>query len=96
VRGLDSVAFELNNTLFGPLGVSLLCAGAAMWASGMFARVLCGLALLAGVVATVLGLAFNAPALSDVAAALQIAPLLFWIWMLWTGVVCWRATPSRD
>ena len=96
VRTLDSAAYMLNYMIYGPLGVSLLCAGAAMWLSGLFGKVLAGVALVPGLLATLLGLAFAAPKFEDVAAALLFAPLLFWIWMLWAGVVCWRATPSRS
>jgi hypothetical protein len=95
VRGLDAAMFLLNNMIFGPLGVAVLCAGAAMWISGLFSRVLCGIGLLAGVAATLLGVAFAAPGASSAAEALGFALLLFWIWMLWAGVLCWRATPSR-
>ncbi len=95
VRTLDSAAYLLNYMIYGPLGVSLLCAGAAMWLSGLFGKVLPVAALAAGLLATLLGLVFVAPRFEDVAAALQLAPLLFWIWMLWTGVVLWRARPPR-
>ena len=72
-RALDSVAFQLNDMLFGPLGVSLLCAGAAMWLSGLFGRVLPGVALVAGVMATLIGLGFGSPKFADVVSALGFA-----------------------
>lgn len=89
-RTLDAVSFQLNWMLYGPLGVSVLCATVAMWRSGAFSRVLAGLGLLAGVGCTVLGLAFVAPRLSAGAEALSSAAALLWVWMLWTGVVTWR------
>jgi hypothetical protein len=94
VRALDSVAFTLNDMIYGPLGVSLLCAGAAMWVSGLFGRVLPSLALVGGAMGTLLGLAFVSPTFAGVATGLGFAALLLWIWMIWTGVVLWRARPA--
>ena len=96
VRALDAVAFKLNDMIYGPLGVSLLCAGAAMWFSGLFGKVLPILALTGGAMATLLGLAFVSPQYADIATALGFAALLLWVWMLWTGVVLWRARPASD
>lgn len=90
-RTLDAVASSASEMLYGPLGVAMLCAGVAMWRSGLFPRVLCGLALVSGVACTAIGLALTAPRFAAVAGALSAAALLLWIWMLWTGVVCWRA-----
>ncbi len=93
MRGLDAAAFTLNEMIYGPLGVSMLCAGAAMWLSGLFSKLLAGIAIVGGVMATLLGLAFVSPGLADVATGLGFAALLLWVWMLWTGVVLWRARP---
>jgi hypothetical protein len=93
-RTLDAVAFQLNWMLYGPLGVSVLCAAVAMWRSTSFSRVLAGLGLLAGAAFTAVGLALVAPRLAGGAEALSSAAALLWIWMLWTGVVTWRARPG--
>jgi len=90
-RALDAVAFEVNETIYGPLGVSVLCAAVAMWRSELFSRVLAGLGVASGAVFTALGVAFVAPRFAAVADALSSAALLLWIWMIWTGVVAWRA-----
>lgn len=95
VQALDAAAFQLNQMLFGPTGVAVLCAGIAMWHSGLFPRVLSGLGLVAGALVTVVGLALVAPKYADLAGALTTAVVLFWVWMLWTGVLVWRARPSR-
>ena len=95
-RSLDAVAFHLNDMLYAPLGVSMLCAGAAMWLSGLFGRVLPGVALVGGAMATLIGLAFGSPRFANVVTGLGFAALLLWIWMLWTGVVCWRATSRGE
>ena len=91
LRGLDAVMFKLDDMIYGPLGVAVLCAAAAMWMSGLFPRILCGVGLVSGVGGTLIGLALVGPGLSGVAGAVSFAVVLFWIWMLWTGVVCWRA-----
>ncbi|GCD90702.1 hypothetical protein [Nocardioides sp. LS1] len=96
VRGLDAAAVVLNSTVFGPLGVAILCSAGAMWWSGLFPRVLCGVGLVAGVGGTLMGLAAAAPTAGSAADALGIAVPLFWIWMLWTGVLCWRRAIPPD
>jgi hypothetical protein len=94
VGALDGVGFWLNLTLFGPTGVSLLAAGAAMLRSHLFPRWLGWLAVLAGVaggVACVLGAATvgqSTEGLSD--AVIAVASLGMWILMLVTGVRLWR------
>ncbi|HEY3481490.1 MAG TPA: hypothetical protein VGL02_21550, partial [Streptomyces sp.] len=93
VRVLDAVSYQLNETIYGPLGVAMLCAGWVMWKSGAFNRVLPVLALAAGTLFTLLGLAFVAPRFSGVAQGLGAGAILLWIWMVWTGVVLWRARP---
>jgi hypothetical protein len=93
-RVLDAASFEMNVMIYGPLGVSLLCAGAAMLRSTLFGRVLPALALVAGFLSTLIGLALASPSLVGAEGALSSAALLMWIWMLWTGVVLWRAPSS--
>jgi hypothetical protein len=93
VRALDAVSYQLNETIYGPLGVAMLCAGWVMWKSGAFNRALALLALVAGALFTLLGLAFVAPRFSGVSQGLGAGAILMWIWMVWTGVVLWRARP---
>lgn len=95
IGGFDAVAFEINRTLYGPMGVSVFCAGLAMWRSGSFGRVLPALALVTGGAFSILGLAFGAPRFAGVADALSAAALPLWVWMIWTGLVVWRAERSR-
>jgi hypothetical protein len=95
VGSLDAVAFEVNRTLYGPMGVSVLCAGLAMWRSGSFGRVLSALALVVGAAFSILGLAFGAPRFAGAADALSAAALPWWVWMIRTGVVVWRADRFR-
>jgi hypothetical protein len=95
-RSLDAVAFQLDQLLYGPLGVSVVAAGIAMWRSGLFPRVLAGLGAVAGVLSALVALAFAAPRFAGMSQALSSAALLFWIWIIWTGVVLWRARRSGD
>ncbi len=92
VRALDAAAWEISQMIYGPLGVAVICAAVAMWRSGLFPRALCGLGVAGGAAAVLVGLAFVAPAFVHVAATLSLGVLLFWAWMLWTGVLCWWAT----
>ena len=88
--GLDAVSWDLNLTIFGPLGTSVILCALAMWRSEQFGNVLCAVGGLAGLVLVVQALLFSGPDQSSVAAGLQAGVALFWIWMIWTGVVVWR------
>lgn len=96
LRGLDATAFQLNQMIFGPLGVAVLCAGIAMWTARLFPRVLSGLALVSGVLLILAGAAATAPKLSDVMNVLTFGVLAFWVWMLWLGVLLWRSRRGRS
>ena len=94
-----------NQTIYGPIGVAVLWAAVAMLRSGLFARSLSVLGIFAGVALTVLGLALVGPRFTGIADAVSAAALPMWVWMIWTGVVVWRARrgprdgdsiPTRD
>jgi hypothetical protein len=87
---LDSVAWNLNMMVFGPLGASVLVSALAMWRSAAFGRGLCAVGGVAGVVLVVQALLFSGPDQSSTAEGLQPAVGLFWIWMIWTAAVVWR------
>ena len=95
LRMLDSVAFAVNGMLWGPTGVAILCCAVAMRRSQLFPRVLVIMGIAAGCLLTLLGGVFLAPRYADVAASLMITPALFWVWMLWTGVLLWRRSEKR-
>ena len=96
LRSLDAVAFLLNSMLYGPLGIALLCCGVAMWRSMLFTRALPVLALVPGAVLVAEALTAVAPRFAGLADALSSVVVLFWIWMLWTGVLLWVRTPGRE
>jgi hypothetical protein len=94
LRGIDAVGFQLDVLVLGPAGVSLVCSGYAMWVSRLFPRVLSGAALLAGTLLVVHGLAAAAPGRSGLADGLSLGVAVFWLWMLWLGVLLWRRVPT--
>lgn len=91
VRGLDGAALAVNGMLWGPTGVAVLCCGIAMWRAALFPRVLAALALLPGGLLALVGLALQSPRFADLADALSTGALVMWVWMIWTGVIVWRA-----
>lgn len=88
---LDALGGSLNVLLWGATGVGVLALAAAMFRSGVFSRALCAVGGLGGLVLAVQGLAFAGANFEDLQSALQAAALLFWVWMIWTSVVLWRA-----
>jgi hypothetical protein len=92
LRVADSVAYAVNGMLWGPTGVAIACSSVAMWRSQVFPRTLVTVGVVAGCLMALLGAAFVAPGYGGVAAVLMVAPALFWVWMLWTGVLLWRRT----
>jgi hypothetical protein len=90
---VDQAAAGLNLMIGGGLGVAILCSAYCMWRSGLFSLPL-------NVAGGVSGLAITgaqlsvAPATQTLFDVLYVFPVLFWVWMLWAGVVCWRRTPT--
>ncbi len=62
--------------------------------SGLFPRPLSGTALLAGTLLVLHGLVATAPARAGLAQALGVAVAIFWVWMLWLGILLWRRVPA--
>jgi hypothetical protein len=93
VTALDTTARSVNILLWGATGLGVLCLSWAMLRSALFPRVLVGLGLLGGAVMTLNGLAFGAPEYASAQAALQAAGFAMWIWMIWSAVLMWRASP---
>src|SRR4051794_9360702 len=92
LRMADSVAYAMSGMLWGPTGVAIACCAVAMWRSQQFPRTLVTVGVVGGCLMALLGGAFLSPRFADVAAVLMISPALFWVWMLWTGVLLWRRT----
>lgn len=90
VRMLDSSAHVLNNVVDGPLAVSVLCTGIAMWQSGLFARWLAAVGAGIGAVLTVAALVLMGPSRSGALDVVTSVVLLWWMWLVWVGVVLWR------
>ncbi|HET6667652.1 MAG TPA: hypothetical protein VFG98_10265 [Intrasporangium sp.] len=91
---LDQAGAGLNLMIAGGLGVAIVCASYCMWRSGLFAPALNVIGLVAGVAIAGAQLSVS-PSMQSVFDVLLFFPLVFWVWMLWTGVVCWRRTPAK-
>ena len=92
---LDQAAAGINLMLAGGLGVAIVCASYCMWQSQLFPTALNVIGLVSGV--AIVGVQLSvAPSLQALFDILFMFPLLFWIWMLWAGVLCWRRTPSTS
>ena len=88
---IDQAGAGLNLMIGGGLGAAILCATYVMWRSRLFSLPLNLLGALSG--AAILGAQLTiAPSLQTVFDVLFFFPVVFWIWMLWAGVVCWRAS----
>lgn len=92
---LDRAALGVNLVGFGGLGLAITCAAYCMWRSQLFPTVLNVFGVVSGV--AIIGAQLTvAPSLQTLFDILFAFPLLFWVWMLWAGVLCWRRTPSRE
>lgn len=91
---IDQAGAGLNLMIGGGLGVAILCAVYVMWRSGLFSVPLNLLGAVSG--AAIVGAQLTvAPSLQTVFDVLFFFPLVFWVWMLWAGIVCWRDESSR-
>lgn len=84
----NHVAAGLGFGMMGGLAVATLASAYAMARSGLFSRPLAALGAVAGL--GMLGSQLTAGSLESVSEQLTIAVMLFWVWMLWAGVVAWR------
>lgn len=91
---LDRAGIGLNLMIGGGLGVAIVCAAYCMWRSGLFSTALNVVGLVSGV--AIVGAQLTvAPFMQALFDILYFFPLVFWVWMLWAGVVLWRRTPRR-
>lgn len=92
---LDRAAGWLNMTIAGGLGVAVVASAWCMHRSGLFSTPLNVLGIVSGLGLCLAQLSIS-PSLSTLFAVLGWSPLLFWVWMLWAGVLLWRRTPRTD
>lgn len=88
----DQLGVGLNLMIGGGLGVAIVCTSYVMWRSGLFSTALCVTGLVSGVAIVGAQLTVS-PSLQAVFDVLYFFPLVFWVWMIWAGVVLWRRTP---
>lgn len=90
----NAVASMLNVGLFSPIGLSILAISVVMWQSRVFPWWVCLLGLLSGAALCVGGMTAGFQSggqLQQIANNAQFGVLGFWVWMLITGVILFRA-----
>ena len=92
---LDTAGAGLNLMIGGGLGVAIVATAYVMWRSRLFSTWLCVVGLVSGVAITAAQLLVS-PSMQTVFDILYFFPLVFWVWMIWAGVVLWRRAPDRD
>lgn len=92
---MDQAGAGLNLMIGGGLGVAIVCATYVMWRSGLFSLPLNILGAVSGL-AIIGAQLMIAPSLQAVFDVLYFFPLVFWIWMLWSGVTCLRGRRRDD
>jgi hypothetical protein len=101
IVALDGAGTVLFGLIVVPIGASVLASGIAMLRSGLFARWLGWLGVVAGGLVVIGGVVLTTGAgdtgtLHDLADPLTGPPVaLFWIWMIATSVVLFRAAPRH-
>ena len=87
----NAMAWTLNLLVPVGFGISVTALTAAMWLSHCFSRALTVVGLAGGVLMWGTALLVVPHLASPYAAVLGLGTLLSWGWMLWTGIVLWRA-----
>lgn len=91
---VDQAGAGLNLMIGGGLGVAIVCTTYVMWRSGLFSLPLVMLGAVSGI--AIIGAQITtAPSMQPLFDILYFFPLVFWVWMLWAGVVCLRARPRH-
>ena len=91
---LEWASGALNGLVFGTLGVSVFCSSWAMLRSELFPKALPVIGMVSGIPLALSAL-FISPSLSNIGGALSAGAALFWIWMIWTGLLLWKKAPHR-
>ena len=92
-QAIDAATAGLNLMIAGGLGVAILCSAYCMWRSGLFSTPLNLIGAVSGV--GIIGAQLTvSPSWEALFNVLYAFPALFWVWMLWAGVVCWRRAGS--
>lgn len=91
---MDQAGTGLGLTITGGLGVAIVCTTYVMWRSRLFSPPLVLLGAVSGI-AIIGGQLATAPSLQPLLDVLSFFPFVFWVWMLWAGVVCLRARAER-
>ena len=101
IVALDAAASIMFVLVFAPIGASVLACATAMLDSRLVARWLAWLGVAGGALLVVGGF-LGAAALGDDgdfkdvgATPSAVGSVLFWIWLVATSVVLWRARPAR-
>jgi hypothetical protein len=95
VVAVEWSAGALVGLIAGAVGASVLCSAWVMLRSGIFPIALSILGIAAGVGLILLNLLTD-PAFDALSNVLGFAPFVFWLWMLWTGVLLWIRTPKHQ
>jgi hypothetical protein len=90
---MDQLGAAVGFGVYAGLAVAMLASTWCMWHSRLFAKPLLGIGAVAGIGLLVAQLTAG-PATEDISEQLTLSVLLFWVWMLWAGVVLWRRTPK--
>ena len=99
IVALDAAGTVLFGVIFAPIGMSVLASSLAMLLSGLFARWLGWLGVIAGALVVAGGVVSTTGAgdpgiVHDLADPLTGPPVaLFWIWMIATSIVLFRSAP---
>ncbi len=102
IVGLDAAGTVLFDLVFGPIGLSILAGSLAMLLSRLFPRWLAWFGVIVGTLLTIGGILGAGGqgatgTLHDVAGALIGVPVFgFWIWMIATSIILFRATPRAN
>lgn len=98
IVALDTAGSMFFYLIVAPIGVAVFAGSLAMLLSSLFPRWLAWLGLVAGALLVAGGIESSAAAGSSGGLHdLGLMPIpLFWIWIIVTGVILFRATPRRE
>ena len=102
IVALDGAGTVLSKLVFGPLGLCVVAGSLAMLVSQLFPRWLAWLGLVAGALLTFGGIVGASAqgatgSFHDIGGAFTGVPVLgFWIWMIATSIVLFRAAPRPE
>lgn len=95
VIAADRIAWHLGASIAAPAGLAVALSGVGLWRDGGFPPAIPVVGLVLGLVLIANGLLAGAPATYPIAGVLSLGVVMWWLWVVWVGILLVRRARVR-